>query len=58
MKMKGTLNSITSDAEKKFVIDVAQGIASGLAKGKIDFLSEWMSIPSDILFPPEDTDGE
>lgn len=54
-KMKSALNAITSDSEKQFVISVAKKIASGLAKGKIDFLSQWMNVESDILFPP---DGE
>ena len=49
-KMKKTLNDITVDSERQFIINVAKEMSGELAKGKIDFLSEWMGIDSDILF--------
>lgn len=49
-KMKKSLSEITVDSEKQFVLSVAQEMADELAKGKIDFLAEWMNVDADILF--------
>lgn len=49
-KMKKELNDITVDSEKQFVLSVAQEMADDLAKGKIDFIAEWMGTEADILF--------
>ncbi|MBD1379210.1 hypothetical protein [Metabacillus arenae] len=49
-KMKKELNDITVDSEKQFVLSVAQEMQDELAKGKIDFLAEWLGIDSAILF--------
>jgi len=49
-KMKKELNKITSDSEKQFVISVAQDQIDSLAKGKVDFLAEWMGVDSEVLF--------
>jgi hypothetical protein len=49
-KMKKALNDITVDSEKQFVLSVAQEMSNDLAKGKIDFLAEWMNVDADILF--------
>jgi hypothetical protein len=49
-KMKKTLNEISVDSEKQFVLSVAQEMSADLAKGKIDFLAEWMNLSADVLF--------
>ncbi|WP_080845562.1 hypothetical protein [Cytobacillus gottheilii] len=49
-RMKKELGKITVDAEKQFVIEVASTFKDDLTKGKLDFLSEWMGVDSDILF--------
>ncbi|KON87346.1 hypothetical protein AF332_11255 [Sporosarcina globispora] len=49
-KMKAELKKITVDSEKQFVIEVASALKDDLTKGKLDFLSEWMGVDSDILF--------
>lgn len=49
-KMKSELKKITVDSEKQFVIEVASTLKDDLTKGKLDFLSEWMGVDSDILF--------
>jgi hypothetical protein len=50
MKMKKELSDITVDSEKQFILGVAQEMQDDLAKGKIDFLAEWMGIDSSVLF--------
>lgn len=49
-KMKKSLNDITVNSEKHFVLSVAKEMADDLAKGKVDFLAEWMGIEASILF--------
>ncbi|MFS1518505.1 hypothetical protein V1503_18890 [Bacillus sp. SCS-151] len=49
-KMKSELKKITVDAEKNFVIEVATELKSGLPSGKLDFISDWMGIDSNVLF--------
>ncbi len=49
-KMKKALNDIDSDSEKQFVVSIAQEMSDDLAKGKIDFIAEWMGTDADILF--------
>lgn len=49
-KMKKILGEITVDAEKQFVISVAQELVNDLPKGKIDFLAKWMNTEADLLF--------
>lgn len=56
MKMKSTLNEITSDSEKRFVVDVAKEIKlDSTAKRK--FLAEWLDVDSELLFIDEDTES-
>ncbi|OME55390.1 hypothetical protein BSK59_12990 [Paenibacillus odorifer] len=49
-KMQKTLNSITVDAEKKFVVEIAKELSSDLIGSKLKFIAEWMGVPQDILF--------
>lgn len=49
-KMKKALSEITVDSEQQFVLSVAKEMADELAKGKIDFVGEWLGIDSNILF--------
>ncbi|MFS0657363.1 hypothetical protein AB1L07_01895 [Niallia alba] len=49
-KMKASLNKITVDSEKQFVLEVAATLKDDLTKGKIDFLANWMGVDSSILF--------
>lgn len=51
MKMKSSLNDITVDSEKQFVLEVAQDMQDDLTKGKIDVLTEWMGVEdSSMIF--------
>lgn len=52
-KMKSELKKITNDQEKSFVCDVAKEINLDSAS-KRQFLSEWIGIEEEFLFPKED----
>ena len=53
MKMKSTLNEITSDSEKRFIIDVAKEIKLD-STAKRRFLAEWTEIDVEMLFAEDD----
>lgn len=53
MKMKSALNEITSESEKKFVVDVAKEINID-SNGKRNFLAKWIGVDKDLLFPEDD----
>lgn len=50
MKMQKSLNLITIDAEKKFVIEIAKELSNELVGAKLKFMAEWTGVPQDILF--------
>lgn len=54
-KMKSALNKITKQAEKDFVIEVAQEIKID-SVGKRNFLAEWVGIDAEILFADVDSE--
>lgn len=49
-KMKKELGGITSDSEKRFILEIAREISDDIPGGKTKFLSEWLNIPQDVLF--------
>ena len=48
--MKKSLDEITIDSEKQFVIDVAQEMSDDLTKGKVKSLGEWMGVEKRYSF--------
>lgn len=52
-KMKSTLNKITEQSEKDFIIEVAQELKID-SVGKRKFLSEWIGITVEMLFSDDE----
>jgi hypothetical protein len=54
-KMKSELNKITSDSEKKFVIEVAKDLKLDSTSKRV-FIAAWTDLDIDMIFTDDDTE--